>query len=417
MPDRMSPTLRTALFLWLAVALAVAARTLFRPDRHTVYPVYAGAGAHWLSGQSLYAAYKPLDYFRYPPVCAMFFSSLAGLGLSAGGVLWSWLNLTVYAVGLWRFRRAVLPSDWTPCQEAIFLGLATIGALRGLWNAQSNALAVGLLLLGIAALARQGWWWAAGWWAIAVWLKLTPLALVLLFCALWPRALAGRFIVAMCVGALVPFLGQSPDAVIGCYADWIDQLTSLSAERWPGFRDAWTVWLVGRRLLTGATGEVPLREPLLSPTYRLLQLAAAGACLAWCLVQRRRSMDQRNLILSTLGMGAAWLMLFGPAVEHATYVFLAPSLAAAVATASAASRRRWLAPAAGLLVFGLGWQALVGPLAPAFPALLLVLPVGTTLFAIALAREAGRDDRCVGLALTEASREPARELAISAAAA
>ena len=58
-----------------------------------------------------------------------------------------------------------------------FLALGALGALRGLWNGQSNALAVGLLLLAAACLARRQGWGAACLLAGADWLKLTPLAL------------------------------------------------------------------------------------------------------------------------------------------------------------------------------------------------------------------------------------------------
>src|SRR5262249_49228359 len=148
--------------------------------------------------QPLYARYRPLDYFRYPPVFAVAFTPLSAAGLTAGGVLWNWLNLGVYGWGLWRLRRDVLP-PLTPTplprrergwgeggREALFLTVGLLGALRGLWNGQSNALAVGLLLLAAAAVARRRWWAAAGLLAAPVLVKLTPVVLALLLCALWP---------------------------------------------------------------------------------------------------------------------------------------------------------------------------------------------------------------------------------------
>ncbi len=382
-----TPVFRTVLALWLAVGAAAGVRTLLRPASHTVFPVFAAAGGHWWHDQPIYRAYRPLDYFRYPPVAALFFSPFAALGLRAGGVLWTALSLGVYASGLWQFRRAVLPAGWSPRREVAFFALATAGALAGLWNAQSNALAVGLLLWGGAALARGRDGECAAWLAAAVWLKLTPLAPALLLCALWPRRLAGRFALALAAGAAVPFLTRPPGVVLDHYAEWGAQLVGLSDERWPGFRDAWTVWQVARSAFAEGWSAGELLRPIDSTAYRVVQAAAAAACLGWCLAVRRRGAARRQLVLRTLGTGAAWLMLFGPAVEAPTYVFLAPFLAAAAVDPAARRAGRALAVVATVLVLGLGWGELTVRLVPELPVILAALPTGTALFAAGLLLE------------------------------
>src|SRR5436190_18443057 len=90
-----SPAGRLVLALWLAAGAAVTARTLLRPEQHTVFPVLAASAAHWWNDQPLYADYRPLDYFRYPPAFAVAVSPLAALAPRAGGVLRSWLSLAV----------------------------------------------------------------------------------------------------------------------------------------------------------------------------------------------------------------------------------------------------------------------------------------------------------------------------------
>jgi Glycosyltransferase family 87 len=380
-PFRLHLALRLALALWLAFGVAVSVRTLLLPETHTVFPILAASSQHYWHNQPLYARYLPLDYFRYPPGFAVAFTPLSCLGLTAGGIVWSWLSLGVYGWGLWRLRRDVLPAAWTPSREALFLMIGLLGALRGLWNSQSNALAVGLLLLAAAALVRRRWWSAAALLAVPVLVKLTPLAPALLLCALWPRKLAGRFVLALVAGLLLPFVTKSPGAVLHYYQEWLAHLSYSSSERWPGFRDAWTVWQAVRHLLFGDTIELdgPMAHPLL---YHLVQMATGLGVLAWCLWQKRRGVERRMLVALTLAMGMAWLMLFGPAVEHATYAFLAPVLAWAAVQRCDWRPARPVLGAALVLILVCGWGALVRSLPVAGPFLLTALPLGTALFAV-----------------------------------
>src|SRR5262249_8209525 len=171
-PGRSAPAVRIVCVLWIAVGMAASVRVVLQPSSHTVFPVFAGGASHWWHDQPLYIDYRPIDYFRYPPFFALFVSPFAALGLRVGGILWRWLGLGVYASGLWRFRREVLPARWTVGREAIFLSLATLAALAGLWNGQSNALLVGLVLWGASALVANQCWEAAAWMALAVSFKL-----------------------------------------------------------------------------------------------------------------------------------------------------------------------------------------------------------------------------------------------------
>jgi hypothetical protein len=390
--------MRLALIVWLALGAAVAVRTLVRPNSHTVFPIFAASAEHWWDDQPLYQVYPALDRFRYPPLFAVLVTPFAVLGLSLGGILWSWSGMAVYAAGLCAFVRDVIPSAWTRRRMAVFLMLSALGALRGLWNAQSNALVVGLLLQGTAAVARAvrdgrrgsecggTWWLAAFLLAAAVCLKLTPLAPVLLLTALWPRRLAGRLVAAMTVLVLLPFVSRPPLIVLEHYREWLDHLLETGGSRWLGFRDGWTVWLVLRHWLGSESGPVSLREPMDSSWYRLVQLATATWVLLWCLGQKRRAdrleLGPRWLLHVALSMGLAWLMLFGPAVEHATYIFLAPTLAWAVLEGRAWPSGQGLIWAAFTLIMVLGWGALGRQVGPGWPAVLAVLPAGTTLFVL-----------------------------------
>jgi hypothetical protein len=182
-------------------------------------------------------------------------------------------------------------------------------------------------------------------------------------------------------GLLVPFATKTPGVVLHDYHDWLAHLLGSSNERWPGFRDAWTVWLAARHLLFGDALilDAPMAQPLL---YRALQVATGLAVLAWCVWQQRRGVERRQLVALTLAMGIAWLMLFGPAVEHATYGFLAPVLAWAAVERCDWRPARPVLGAALVLILVCGWGALLRSWPAASAVLLTALPLGTALFTV-----------------------------------
>ena len=259
-PLRVANPLRHALHLWLAVTAVVCIRMVIAPHSHTIFPILAGSATHWWADQQLYAQYPGLDYFRYPPAFAIAFTPFSDLGGRAGAVLWTLLSVGVFVFGLWRFIRDVAPGEWTAARQAAFLALGALGALRGLWNAQSNALAVGLLLIAVAELMRRRWWTAATVLAASVLVKLTPLAPALLLCAIEPRRLPARFLLFLGIGLLAPFLTRPPQIVLGHYQEWLSHIAHTGGERWPGFRDAWTIWLVLQHALQGRIGATALRD-------------------------------------------------------------------------------------------------------------------------------------------------------------
>jgi alpha-1,2-mannosyltransferase len=379
--------LRAVLLLWGVVGLAVSVRTLVRPDTHTVFPIYSAGAQRWWDDTPLYIRADGLDDFRYPPPFAVAVTPFTALGTRAGGVLWGWVSLGVYLAGLWGFSRDVLGWAGRRGRLAGLLALGLAGALRGLWNAQANALVVGLLLLGVSALVRRRWWRGSFLLAGGVWVKLTPLAVGLLLCALWPRRLAPRLALALGVLALVPLVSRPPGVVLGRYMEWVGHMRQTGKERWPGFRDAWTAWSAARHMMEGREGPLPLKADLDSPGYRAVQLVTAAGALGWCLWQRRRGLGGEALGVRALAMGCAWLLLFGPATEHSTYVFLAPALAWGMLRDE--GRGRWLVVTAGVLILVLGWGALTRPWAEACPLVYAILPAGTALFVVWLVGWAG----------------------------
>ena len=267
--------------------------------------------------------------------------------------------------------RDVLPGCWPIERKAWFLVLVAIGSAVGIWSLQSNALVTALIVLGLAATLRQQWWKAAVFLALPVFIKLWPLALVLLLIVYWPRQLLGRFTL-VCLGlVLAPYLTRPPQIVAWQYREWYLSLTGPLQARWPGYRDAWTVWEEFCRLI----GHAP-DQPFYHGVYTVLSLSAAIGVLGWCLWQGRRlarkvaengsglvsaphrvgevnvvskcgaaALDQENhghLLVLILSMWVAWQLLFGPGTEQLTYGIIAPSASWAVLVSIAERRAVWL---------------------------------------------------------------------------
>jgi hypothetical protein len=411
--------LRLALGIWLALAGATAVRTLLSPSQHSVFPIFATSAVKWWQDKCLYDHYPPMDVFRYPPVFAVLATPFAALGLRLGGVLWLWVSLGTLLAGLWCFLRDVAPGRWLRWRKGLFLILAAIGTVRGAWNAQSNALAVALLLLAASALvralnsdavgdgrARARWWRAAVLLGAAVCLKLTPVAPALLLCALWPARLGWRVAVAVAAGFLVPFATRPTTVVLNHYEDWLVHLLGSGAERWGGFRDGWTCWLAVQHVTDGLPGRMSLSAPLHSTVYRMIQFLSALAVLCWCVWQKRRAaqlgLSSAWVVHVTLCMGMAWLMLFGPAIEHATYVFLAAPMAWAIVQREDWPAGRAIILTSAVLVLGLGWgifsRMAIDFSPPGGSLLLVALPLGTALYILWLC---GYAAACHGVATAE----------------
>ena len=123
----------------------------------------------------------------------MALAPLALLPSALGGLLWIWLDLGVFFVGLRALMKRILPGPWPAWREGVFLGLVLAGITRTIWSGQSNLLIFGLVALGAAAVADKRWWLAAWMLAIPVHIKVWPLAVAMLLIVCWPRRLALRF--------------------------------------------------------------------------------------------------------------------------------------------------------------------------------------------------------------------------------
>jgi len=411
--------LRRALALWACLAVAVCVKTALCDNPHSVYPQFAASSHHWWADKSLYDDYEKtegIDGYRYSPAFAVAFTPLAYLPARLGTMIWNVASIALLVWALHVLVRDVLPGDWPPQREGMFLTLALVGSVVGIWSGQSNAIVTAAIILALAAIVRQRWWAASILLAVPVFIKIWPLAIVMLLVVFWPRQLAWRFAVACAVLALVPFLTRPPSTVAWQYREWHDALTGPLQGRWGGYRDAWTIWgelspPADGRLSDGATldANVTIWRQLLPPVnrhvYMAIQLAAAWAVLAWCWWQRNRETLSREtvphetppyghegalgcgeesssrLLILILSMWVPWQLLLGPGTEQLTYGLIAPSASWAVMVSFKEKRARWLAVTAWAMLALLPSGDIENTVLLAFPAGRLLLPLGVVLFA------------------------------------
>src|SRR5262249_25565000 len=139
-----------------------------------------------------------------------------------------------------------------------------------------------------------------------------------------------RLLVVLAVLGLLPFLTRPSDVVVGQYRSWVGHLTRSGPERWPGNRDAFTLWQAVRETLSERSRPFPYKQPFQRASFGLVRLGRAALLRAGCLVLRRRHPRRQAdawRIQVTLAAGCGWLLLLGPSAEHASYAFLGPALA------------------------------------------------------------------------------------------
>ena len=181
-----------AVYLWGGLLVVVLFLALYKPQGHTVYPIFANAGKTWSQGGDIYGdkrAQLDLDFFRYSPPVASFFAPMSKLPLGLGGFLWRGLNAVVFLVGLRWWFRSVLPSTLTRDHFGwILLFLLPVSA-ASFHNGQSNPLMIGLILATTAAVAEKRWLVAATAVVFASVLKVYPLSFALFDRGCFPPAL------------------------------------------------------------------------------------------------------------------------------------------------------------------------------------------------------------------------------------
>ncbi len=318
---------------WALALLLICVRVGWSPHKQSVFSAdYLPAGAHWLRGEEIYNA---RHHFIYSPLAAAAFVPFAVLPAGPSGILWrlgcaaafAWVCAAWLRSGLSNLRSetssfAAAPPGYTNLGIAFLLLLPLAAG-----NLNLGQLNVGVLVLTagsvLAARARR-WNLAALLLAVGGFMKIYPLAVGLLLAMLYPRQLSWRLAVAVAALFLVSLGLQHPAYAWREYRQWFAVLGGddrLDVDLYASWRDF--------GFLLRACG-----VPLSDSAYRLMEAGAGGllAVFLW-LGQHRWRWSEDRLLGAVFSLGCAWMVLFGPATEAATYVLLALPVCAALLAA------------------------------------------------------------------------------------
>jgi alpha-1,2-mannosyltransferase len=372
--------IRLAIALWIALAVAVCVKACINPGSHSVYSVLAWGPRHWWADQPLHANYPDIpDIYRYSPTFAIVFTPLGLLPDWLGACLWGILSVATTVCALRAMVRELLPGSWPPRREAWFLGLTMFGSMSGIWSGQSNSLLLSIVIFAAVAVKHNRWWLASFLLALPVFVKIWPIAVVLLLTACWPKKLSWRFAIIFAALALLPFLTRPFDVVVGQYQEWYVSLFKQNQARWAGFRDAWTIW-------------ENLWPPVSRLGYHALQLASGFMVLLWCLYQKCRITSTGHLLMAIISIWVSWQLVFGPGAEQLTYGIIAPSTAWAVMSSYAEKKHRIWTTATWLILVLMSCGEFENPLLRLHPAFAMLLPLSVISFVVWLVwHEKGSD--------------------------
>jgi hypothetical protein len=291
--------------------------------RHAARPsgnfeIFRTASRHLVSGQDLYAEYpaEHTDRFKYSPTFALLFQPFAWIPWPLALLGWNLLNAMLLFVAVER----VLPPRRAQLAQLLLL----LEVLRGMQNAQSNALVSALIVFAFVAMERQRIWRAAVAVALGVCVKIFPLA-ALTFAIARRRAIRTGIATAAVGAALValPLLLLSPATLAAQYQSWRAVESTDAQQRWFSVME----------LLHRITGVSLPNWPI--------QLAGTLALLAPLALRRDRWDDARFRLLYLCSL-LLYVVLFNHQAERASYLIAFTGATIWFAFEPVARWRTWL---------------------------------------------------------------------------
>lgn len=310
--------LATLLFWFICVAI-VSVRVYLHPGSHSVFTTYRAAGGAWLHQEEIYN--RTAGTFLYSPLIAAIYSPFALVSQNTAEVIWRLLLGLALPLALWFNARELFV--FSEKEFAWLFVLVLPLTLSSLNNGQANLILI-VLFLSATGAASQGCWFTCAFCAsFAVYWKIYPVALAPLLAVIFPKKLAARIFLMFFVLFVVSLLLQKPSYVLHEYRSWFVNLAS-DTRRAQEYYGKWRDFYLLLRL-TGI--------PISTMWWNIAQATAAIIAAGICLLGTIRRQPRVTLLFGAMSLAIAWILLFGPATEAATYVLIA-------------------APSAYLLIFG-----------------------------------------------------------------
>lgn len=316
------------LFVGTTIALAV-----WGGSGRTVTPVYHHASTAWWAGVPIYS--EGWGGFLYLPLGAVLFAPFAALGPVWGDLLWRALSAALLTGAMARLTWHLAPRyGRVAAPTALLLVALAAGATIG--NGQAQVPMIGAILAAAVCVVERRWTGAAAFLVLAVAAKPVAVVAFLLFGALY-RPLPLRLLAGLLLAVAATFLHPDPSYVLGQWQGAVGKLAVAAVPtemQWPDIGG-----------LLHALGLHPGDRALFLVRAAVAPLTLLAAALV---LARRTPADGAFLVL---GLAMAYLMLFNPRSEPASYVALA-AVVAVLAAVTLFERWRPL-PAAGLILAAL----------------------------------------------------------------
>ena len=306
-----------AILAWTVALSAIIGKIVASPERVTNVNRYLKAGRAWIEGSPLYI-YTPNKGFVYGPFSAVCYALASYLPDVWTRILRCLLSAALLLGGMWAMMTSGPFSQLPTRRRGLAFLLVLPLALGNFDSAQANAFLAGLIMIAFAAACAERWTIAAIALAVAVHWKVYPVVAGLLLILLFPRGFTWRFVLAVVITGLIPFLFQNASYVIDQYRLWYDTRTAdnrLDYSLAIAPRDLWFV-------LVQAAG-----LPISQTVYRVIQAVVGLAIATYCLWGRVNNLPKERLLAGTFSLVCAWMTLLGPASELYTYLLVAPAIA------------------------------------------------------------------------------------------
>jgi len=312
--------------VFVAVRLrGTAAALAERPSELLPVFVYVTFTERFWAGLPVYLP-DSLTGFHYLPAALILFTPLTWMPLPAAGLAFGALAAAAFTAGVYALMRALIPG-----RAALAAGLVLLASIMPASHGLGNTLAimVGAMMAASAAGIAGRWRAAALWLALAVAVKPLALVMALLAAALVPRTRA-TLAASLAVLLLLPFAFRDWGIVATEYARYLGQLlfmTGAPAGDFPYQTEIST-------LLARLGLDLPARA--VTAIRVLAALATLG--LAYRVA---RTGDRRAAALALLVLASAYIALFNPRQEWASYLVITPPLAVVALVALDRDLRDW----------------------------------------------------------------------------